>query len=215
LPQNLGVRHLVTAPLHRRRGLARTLLLDVIGIARERGIATWSLNVKPENAAALALYRSLGLAPAYEAEIFRVPWELAAALSEAFEERLPWTIAAPDDDAVIERAFGVATGLFASQRSRGRIVIVVGELRSPAAFASFDPHFPGAFPARAKSPAALAAIARAVATLRVPIEDAELPHRATSFQLGLEDSSSAARALAEAGATRLFRVLHLRGPLPA
>ncbi|HTJ81844.1 MAG TPA: GNAT family N-acetyltransferase, partial [Polyangiaceae bacterium] len=143
LPQNLGVRHLVTAPLYRRRGLARTLLLDVIGIARERGIATWSLNVKPENAAALALYRSLGLAPAYEAEIFRVPWELAAALSEAFEERLPWTIAAPDDDAVIERAFGVATGLFASQRSRGRIVIVVGELRSPAAFASFDPHFPG------------------------------------------------------------------------
>jgi ribosomal-protein-alanine N-acetyltransferase len=49
----------VAAPM-RRRGLARTLLRSLLGVARERGCRVVSLEVRLGNRAARSLYESLG-----------------------------------------------------------------------------------------------------------------------------------------------------------
>jgi [ribosomal protein S18]-alanine N-acetyltransferase len=48
------------APAARRRGAARALLEDLLARARALGVASLTLEVAEDNAAALALYRSLG-----------------------------------------------------------------------------------------------------------------------------------------------------------
>jgi [ribosomal protein S18]-alanine N-acetyltransferase len=48
------------APSARRRGAARALLKDLLARARARGVATLTLEVAEDNAAAFALYRGLG-----------------------------------------------------------------------------------------------------------------------------------------------------------
>ncbi|HKF73539.1 MAG TPA: GNAT family N-acetyltransferase [Stellaceae bacterium] len=48
------------APQARRRGAARALLEDLLGRARALGIASLTLEVAEDNAAAFALYRALG-----------------------------------------------------------------------------------------------------------------------------------------------------------
>ncbi len=54
------VANLAVAPMYRFLGLGRRLLLLAIGEARRRGARWLGLEVRPSNAAALALYRGLG-----------------------------------------------------------------------------------------------------------------------------------------------------------
>jgi ribosomal protein S18 acetylase RimI-like enzyme len=54
------VNELSTAPGWRRRGIATALMRHLFGTARELGCAVAWLAVDPDNAAALAFYRSLG-----------------------------------------------------------------------------------------------------------------------------------------------------------
>lgn len=49
-----------TAPSHRRKGLARTLLREAMGVVRSAGETTIALRVRSDNQPALDLYRSLG-----------------------------------------------------------------------------------------------------------------------------------------------------------
>lgn len=56
----LGLRSLHVDPARRRRGLARSLLAALVGWGAERGASTVYLQVLADNAAALALYDSLG-----------------------------------------------------------------------------------------------------------------------------------------------------------
>jgi ribosomal-protein-alanine N-acetyltransferase len=51
------------APGARRRGAARALLADLIDRARGLGVATLTLEVAADNAAAFALYRGIGFEP--------------------------------------------------------------------------------------------------------------------------------------------------------
>jgi ribosomal protein S18 acetylase RimI-like enzyme len=55
------VKDLAVHPAHRRRGIGRALLLHVIDEFRRRGVAAIELKVDASNAAALALYESLGM----------------------------------------------------------------------------------------------------------------------------------------------------------
>lgn len=48
------------AAAHQRRGLGRTMLLELSALARERGAERLFLEVRPSNMAALALYRQMG-----------------------------------------------------------------------------------------------------------------------------------------------------------
>jgi ribosomal-protein-alanine N-acetyltransferase len=51
---------IAVTPAQRGQGVAVTLLKRVIGFLRRRGFRTVSLNVRPENTAAIRLYRKLG-----------------------------------------------------------------------------------------------------------------------------------------------------------
>lgn len=50
----------LVAPQDRATGLGRTLVTGVLDICRQRGFATCRLEVRSDNAAALAMYQSLG-----------------------------------------------------------------------------------------------------------------------------------------------------------
>lgn len=56
----LGIHNLVVEPTHRRRGLARVVLQELLGWGAERGATTVWLHVQTDNEPALALYEALG-----------------------------------------------------------------------------------------------------------------------------------------------------------
>jgi ribosomal protein S18 acetylase RimI-like enzyme len=58
-----SIRDLYTAPQHRRRGIARTLLQHVINEARTAGACRVSLQTEAGNTSALALYAAVGFQP--------------------------------------------------------------------------------------------------------------------------------------------------------
>jgi len=58
----LHILNVAIDPAHRRRGLGRRLLRTAIADARDHGFDLVTLEVRPGNTAALALYRALGFA---------------------------------------------------------------------------------------------------------------------------------------------------------
>ena len=67
LEGNGHVRALMVDPRTRRFGVGRSLLEAVAGKLRAGGCSKWTLNVKPENTAATALYVSLGFRRGFSA----------------------------------------------------------------------------------------------------------------------------------------------------
>ena len=57
----LGIHNLVVEPAHRRRGLARAVLRELLDRGAEQGATTVWLHVQTDNEPALALYDGLGL----------------------------------------------------------------------------------------------------------------------------------------------------------
>lgn len=55
---NIGVK-----PSHQRRGIARQLMSHMLRDVRQAGYLNFTLEVRPNNLAAMALYRTFGLAP--------------------------------------------------------------------------------------------------------------------------------------------------------
>ena len=62
LPPEADVLNLAVAPDCRRQGLGRKLLCTLTELLHSRGIESLSLEVRPTNQAALALYSDLGFA---------------------------------------------------------------------------------------------------------------------------------------------------------
>jgi ribosomal-protein-alanine N-acetyltransferase len=60
--------HVVVAPERRRRGVALALMRDVARRLRAAGCERWHLNVREDNAAARALYETLGLRVSFVAQ---------------------------------------------------------------------------------------------------------------------------------------------------
>ncbi len=134
------VRQLVVAPGARGRRIGEQLMLAAADIGRAAGCTSWCLNVKPENASAIALYSRMGLREAYPSTALRIPWAAVGA-----------TIATKpvgaEDEARVEQATGIAPGLIARWRGSdvrfARYAEIDGEVVAAAIFA---PDFPGAFP---------------------------------------------------------------------
>jgi GNAT superfamily N-acetyltransferase len=183
----------------RRRGLATELMRAVAARAREAGCATWRLNVKIENAAAIALYESLGLARAFESYALRVDWRVVpdgASAGRLIDRR---------EDERFERALAVLPGQFAQARPVGRLPIVV-ECGDAIAAAVFDPTFPGA------------SVFRASPELAVELLRAMRPYALAQHDfvgLKVEDQPETARVLIELGARVRFRMFHMVGALDA
>ncbi len=58
------VTNIVVAEPHRRRGIARRLMLALAAEARQRGCVAWTLEVRASSEGARELYRRFGFAPA-------------------------------------------------------------------------------------------------------------------------------------------------------
>ena len=58
------ITNIAVHPDARRQGIGRTLLTEMLRLARERGLAEISLEVRASNEAAIALYESMGFAVA-------------------------------------------------------------------------------------------------------------------------------------------------------
>lgn len=212
---------LVTSPEARGAGVGRTLLGAIAERAEAAGCSTWYLNVRPDNAPALALYRRMGFAPAFTSRAMRVAWSIvdAAGAEPRGEPRGAWgpgdTAAArvtaraidPDEDVAVEAAVGMVKGQLAlARRMGGRVLMALEEDGAVVGAAVFDPAFPGAYPFRVARPGHALLLLRALRPHARP-EDATL-------SVVVEDRHDVADALIAAGASLRLEILRMNGALP-
>jgi len=192
------VLYVVVAPQVRNRRVGRLLMSALAEQLRAAGCTEWSLNVVSSNEPAIALYRRLGMDVAHTTELLTVPWTAIASLPR---EDLAVEELRSEDDAEIERAFGLTAGrLTTSRQMPGRVY-----KRTSGGFMVFDPTFPIAAHFRARNPAIARALLEAVRDRCTPAQ--------TDVRVNVEDSALLA-AFRAAGAEVLKTLLHLRGPLP-
>lgn len=194
--------HLVVAQPAQRAGVGRRLMAEVAERAKAAGAERWCLNVKPDNAPAIALYARCGLSPVHHTQALRIAWQAVDATSEGFAvDRV-----APEDDAAIERALGFTTGCFADARKKvGRVLVRIARDGEVLGAAVFDPAFPGAHPLRVAHPEIILPL---VAALR-PYARPSDPH----VHVVVEGQPAAAARLVAAGAEVRHNIVHMSAPL--
>ncbi len=198
----LHVVHLVTDPAHRRRGVARALMLAIAARARASGFVRWMLNVKPDNAGARALYEACGMHVSFASVSMLLRWgdlERFGPPRGAARELLP------PDDAPFEQALGLPAGEISAVRNfRERVLLGVDDAEGPAGYGAFDVTFPGLSPFYVRSPAHLRALLDAV----------RLRARHDHVRVFVEDNAELERVFELAGAEPVLRVLRMEGDVP-
>lgn len=63
-PDEAHITNVAVTPTHRRRGIARRLMLELADVAIERGYDAWTLEVRASSTGAQELYRQFGFGPA-------------------------------------------------------------------------------------------------------------------------------------------------------
>lgn len=205
------VRHVVVDPAHRGRGHGRTIMAVLARRFREAGCSEWCLNVKPENTTAVRLYKGVGMEERYVSTALRIDWSAAAGLPEPERAVTARRLEASEATAV-EAAFGMVTGtLTAALAQAWKVVLRLVDPAAPEAarvgVASFDPHFPGAFPFRVGRPSYARALLDAMRANATPEH--------SFVGLVVEDDAALTRHLVEHGATVRMEILHFRGALSA
>jgi GNAT superfamily N-acetyltransferase len=223
--------HVIVDPACRGRRLGHKVMDGLARRLRAAGCTHWTLNVKPDNEPAIALYSRWGFAPAHQSTGMRIRW--------ADVERLPRGpfVARPlaadgTEDAFVEAATGLFPGQIDIQRKRGdRYAFFVAEdapgagappassPRGPAGMAAFDPTFPGAMPFRVASAAPGASASRPLPrgeiayTLLAAMKTVALP-AFDHTRLVVEGDPALLEALRAAGAETLMTYLQMRGAIP-
>lgn len=196
------VRHIAVAKDAQRGGVGRLLMNAIAEQARARGANRWCLNVKPENAPALALYGRCGFTAAHRTKALRLDWSAVDTTTHPFEVDKVM----PEDDAAIERGLGFMPGIFAEARKRGgRVLVRLAERDVDVGAAIFDPTFPGAAPFR---------VARPEVTL--PLLAALRPHARPGhahLNVVVEGQPAVADLLAARGAQLRHDIIHMVGAL--
>lgn len=199
------VRHLVTAPEARRRGVGRALLEAVLERARAASpsCTSWCLNVKPENRAAVALYESMGLVRRFASKAIRVEWFIVDGRRTLHDASIAVRIIAPEEDARVEPAMNLMRGELATTgRAReGRVVLGLFDGDTPLGAAVFNPHYPGAYPFRAARPELALVLLAAIRPYARPTDE--------WIQVVCEDQPSVADALLAAGATLVLDIVNM------
>jgi len=205
------VRHIVTSPLARRKGVARALLQIIAEDARSKGANSIELNVKLGNDAAIALYRGFGMVPVYETSVLHLRWKDVPKLLNGREP----SRVTPSQTQEIEARFRLPPGLIAGHAaSSEHVVCATRDARgSVSGVASFTPTFPGIFPLRATSVEDGWRLIAAMRPFAIEISDAERPWRQDGVQVAVEDAREVAASLEQHGASPVFRIVHMRGPL--
>ncbi|MDX2012352.1 MAG: GNAT family N-acetyltransferase [Myxococcaceae bacterium] len=197
------VRNVVVSPRVQGRGVGRALMLEVAGALRARGLARWALNVKPDNAPALALYRRLGFVETYRSVSLRFEWPLVDTLPRLVTHAAFELVAADDSRAEVDQRLprgslamhrGIAGRVLRGVRGQGRIV----------GAAVFVPSFPGAYPFRADD----LAVARALLEGLRPVASSPV------MNVVVEGQAALAEGLVAHGAVVRLEILHLEGAVP-
>ncbi|MEA2751553.1 MAG: hypothetical protein QOI41_5696 [Myxococcales bacterium] len=201
------VRHIVASPELRRTGVGRALLEAIADLARASGSTSWCLNVKPSNVAAIALYRHMGMTPAFESRAMRLDWAIADAAPRMQNARITSRVIEAADDARVEPAMKLMDGQLALARALdGRVLIGLFEGDHDVLGAAvFHPHYPSVYPFRLARPELAFALLHAVR-----------PHAPTDDHLHVvsEGQLDVADALIAAGATLKMEIVHMKGALP-
>ena len=201
------VRHIVTAPETRRRGVGRGLMEVIADRARSEHCTTWCLNVKPQNTAAVALYERMGMDRAFESRALKIAWSKVENQGTRPDALIATRIIAPEDDRRVELAMQLVVGQLATARATGdRVLLMLEEANEVVGAAIFHPHFPGAYPFRVARP-----------ELAVPLLLAIRPHARntdTLVNLMVEGQPNVAETLVAAGAIVHLEVVHMKGSLP-
>lgn len=202
---------LVVDPGVRREGIGRALLDALAARFRRAGCSTWALDVKADNAPAIALYESIGLQVIRRSTSFRLAWAAVERLPRDARE-VTARVIAPTEDEALEAAFELPRGQLAVLRTRkGRTQVRLIDVAEPAqikvGLGIFDPSWPGAFPFRVARPTLAFALLDAV---KIYAEKAS-----TIVQLVADGDEALAQILRDVGAEVMVETLYMRGALPA
>jgi ribosomal protein S18 acetylase RimI-like enzyme len=196
------IRNIATAPAARRTGVGRALMAAMRDRFRTVGATTWRLNVKADNAAAIALYEGFGMRVEYRSTVLRFATD--AAMSAA--PGLMLCEVRADDDASAEPRFGLLAGQLASARAKsGRSILGLRRAGELVGIAVFMPAVPGAFPFRTVEPE----LGPPFVSLLRPLAAPGKPW----IQVTPEGDDALVSALASSGATIALELLHLSSPL--
>jgi GNAT superfamily N-acetyltransferase len=205
--------HVVVDPSARGRRIGHRVMDALARRLRAAGCTRWTLNVKPDNAPAMALYARWGFSVVHRSAAMRVTWERTESLARGPFAARPLAADGREDGAV-EAACGLFPGQLGIQRLRGaRFHIFVADgAASTAGVAAFDPTVPGAAPFRV-APAYAAervAVARALFDAMREVARPEFDHT----RLVAEGDLALRDALSAVGAETLLVFDHMRGDIP-
>jgi len=196
--------HVAVDPRARGRGAGRALMdalrKTLVGCTR------WYLNVKRDNAPALALYTRCGFTIEHESWAMRLTWAQIANLPTD-ASAVAATATPPDDEAIAGR-FTLDRERIAMLRNKPATVLMTlreGASTTLVAFAAFDPTFPGFYPFRVTRP-----------TLARPLFEACRPHADQRFNyvnINVEADPALRDTLTTAGATLHFALVQMGAPL--
>lgn len=192
---------LAVDPARRGERVGQALLEHVRAEARAAGCVRWYLNVKRDNAPALALYGRLGLALELESVAMAIPW--ARVPHTTMRQRL----ASEADDAAIAARFAMPVERLAAFRARAgyRLVTLRDDDDGIIGFAAFDPAYPGAATFCATDPAHAATLLDALRAHADP--------RFDFVRVAIEGDRPLAAAVLALGAEVTFEILRLGSPL--
>jgi GNAT superfamily N-acetyltransferase len=202
---------IVVDPGVRREGVGRALLGVLCSRFQRAGCSTWALDVKVDNAPAIALYESIGLRAVRRSTSLRLSWASAEKLPRDARE-VTAKVVDPAEDAALETAFDLPRGQLAVLRTRkGRVQMRLVDVAEPSQIkvgvAVIDPSWPGAFPFRVARP-----------TLAAPLlllAKAHAPPELSLVNVVSDGDPELVRILREVGAEVLVETLYMHGPLPA
>lgn len=195
------VRQIAVAPEYRGRGVGKRIMQVVADRFRAAGVSDWRLEVRADNAPAIACYRSVGMDVLREMETVRVSRDVAA----AFAKRAPVELVEPSDDAAIEARWDLGAGQIARWR-KARPHAIMWQVRDRALThyaPAYAPTHGLMFPFRA-------ADADAAAMLFGAAVDHGIEHE---VEILLVDAP-VIEALRTAGARAIETLYEMAGPLP-
>lgn len=201
------VRQIAVEPSARRRGVGRALMAAVAERFRGEGVRDWRLEVKQDNAAAIALYRSVGMDVICELVSMRMTAEQVKAFAATRSGSLRVETIEPAEDAVHEARWDLGRGQLARWRkARGpdARLMKIADRALAQYMPAFTPEWGLIFPLYAIDRGHAAAIFGAIT------EMAMLPVIEMQFRDGV-----VAQALIRAGATVIETLYEMGGRLPA
>jgi ribosomal protein S18 acetylase RimI-like enzyme len=148
------VRQIVVDQAARGRGLGKVVMAAVADKLRAAGCTEWRLETHATNAAALALYRSVGMRAHRTINCVRMAREPRAAFAATRSKRHAVVVVAPEDDRELESNLDLGAGQLARwRRARGTSPLVrVGMHALTQLWRDFSPTLGLLFPFYAQEP---------------------------------------------------------------